>query len=182
MSDSTVDCPTGFTLVEDSGVRACGRPVGLPGSMALLMVSIILDQMILTATIWMELVSHRVILESMFAWSLMCGLYDSKSSDNNCPCRNNNAQSLHPFIGHHYFCESGNPSTGGIKQLYKDDPLWDGEGCGSEEQACCTAPGLPWFHRSLDTSTDYLELRVCGDQDSSTNEDVPVSFYELYVK
>ena len=46
----------------------------------------------------------------------------------------------------------------------------------SLEGACCTAPGLPWFHKVLNiTTTDYLELRVCGDQDS--NEDSPVSFY-----
>ena len=48
---------------------------------------------------------------------------------------------------------------------------------------CCTAPGLPWFHRDYGTSTttDYIELRVCGDQGPS-NEDNPVSFYEIYVK
>ena len=32
MSDSTVNCPTGFRLYETRGVRACGRPVGSCGS------------------------------------------------------------------------------------------------------------------------------------------------------
>ena len=50
------------------------------------------------------------------------------------------------------------------------------------EGACCTAPGLPWFHNVLNTTTtDYLELRVCADE-VTTEDDVPVSFYELYVK
>ena len=63
------------------------------------------------------------------------------------------------------------------------DPLWDGKKCGSLEAPCCTAPGLPWFHRDYgtNTTTDYIELRVCGDQ-GSNNEDSPVSFYEIYVK
>ena len=70
-----------------------------------------------------------------------------------------------------------------IKKLciYTSDPLWDGKDC-SSEGACCTAPGLPWFHKVLNTtSTDYLELRVCDDA-STSHENVPVSFYELYVK
>ena len=51
------------------------------------------------------------------------------------------------------------------------------------EAPCCTAPGLPWFHRDYgtNTTTDYIELRVCGDQETS-DEDSPVSFYEIYVK
>ena len=49
--------------------------------------------------------------------------------------------------------------------------------------SCCSAPGLPWFHRDYGnvTTTDYIELRVCGNEPTS-NEDVPVSFYEIYVK
>ena len=54
-----------------------------------------------------------------------------------------------------------------IKDIfYTSDPLWDGKDC-SSEGACCTAPGLPWFHKVLNTTTtDYLELRVCGDEGS----------------
>ena len=64
--------------------------------------------------------------------------------------------------------------------LYTSDPLWDGSNCRSYEAPCCTAPGLPWFHRNYSsTTTDYIELRVCGDY---SGEDSPVSFYEIYVK
>ena len=204
MSDSTVDCPTGFRLYTRNGIRACGRPgnVGSCESIKFPSNGISYSQVCGRVvgyqrgspdglnnkpnninSYYLDGVSITQSHSRKHVWSLLCGLYDSKSSDNNCPCgNNNNSESLHPFIGDHYFCESGNPSADWSLQLYIDDPLWDGERCGSMEQACCKAPGLPWFHRSLDTSTDYLELRVCGDQDSSTNEDVPVSFYELYVK
>ena len=82
------------------------------------------------------------------------------------------------------FCESG---IGGIgfhqEQLYAADPLWDGQGCGFNESPCCNVPGIPWFHRDYGntTTTDYIELRVCGDE-GTDNEDVPVSYYEIYVQ
>ena len=122
-------------------------------------------------------------------WTLMAGLHEATTRDNgayNCPCSQGSLQNstLQSFIGNDYFCESGNPATDVTWQdsLYTSDPLWDGKGCGSLEGVCCAAPGLPWFNKVLNTTTtDYLELRVCGDE-STSNEDVPVGFYELYVK
>ena len=120
-------------------------------------------------------------------WTLMAGLIDASLNQGaNCPCSQGSVQNttLQSFIGNDYFCESGNPSTDGTWQaiLYTQDPLWDGKGCGSLEGNCCSAPGLPWFNKVLNsTTTDYIELRVCGDE-STANEDVPVSFYEIYVK
>ena len=126
-------------------------------------------------------------------WTLMAGLneasYSTLVNDGryNCPCSQGSLQNstLQSFVGNDYFCESGNPSTDGTYQfeLYTSDPLWDGKGCGSLEGNCCTSrPSLPWFNKVLQTTTtDYLELRVCADQGTS-NEDAPVSFYEIYVK
>jgi hypothetical protein len=67
--------------------------------------------------------------------------------------------------------------------LYTDDPLWDGQGCGPLEGPCCAAPGQPWFHRDYSNmnTNDYIELRVCADE-STDNENVPLSFYEIFVK
>ena len=125
-------------------------------------------------------------------WTLMAGSneasyhYSTNDARYNCPCSQGSPQNstLQSFIGNDYFCESGNPATDGTWQpiLYTSDPLWDGKGCGSLEGTCCAAPGLPWFNKVLNTTTtDYLELRVCGDE-GTDNENVPVSFYELYVK
>ena len=63
-----------------------------------------------------------------------------------------------------------------------DDVLWDGKDCWTQEEDCCKHPNLPWFSKTLpEPTSDYIELRVCCDQESS-NEDVPVSYYEIYVK
>ena len=123
-------------------------------------------------------------------WTLMAGLstgIHSWSGDarHNCPCSPDSPQNstLQSFIGNDYYCETGNPATDGSFQVifYPSDPLWDGKDC-SREGDCCTAPGLPWFHKVLDTTTtDYLELRVCGDE-GTAGEDTPLSFYELYIK
>ena len=123
-------------------------------------------------------------------WTLMSGLNEASfhlgDGHHNCPCSQGSTQNstLQSFIGNDYFCESGNPSTDGTAEykLYTQDPLWDGKSCGSLEGNCCSATGLPWFNKILNsTTTDYIELRVCTDQNTA-NEDVPVSFYEIYVK
>uniref|UniRef100_A0A1X7UGW2 Fibrinogen C-terminal domain-containing protein n=1 Tax=Amphimedon queenslandica TaxID=400682 RepID=A0A1X7UGW2_AMPQE len=125
-------------------------------------------------------------------WTLMTGLHEASyyylvnNGHYNCPCSQGSPQNstLQSFIGNDYFCESGNPATDGSIQfvLYASDPLWDGKGCGSLENPCCAAPGLPWFNKILNTTTtDYLELRVCSDQ-TADNEDTPISLYEIYVK
>ena len=119
-------------------------------------------------------------------WTFMCGLTGNKiisDGRNNCPCSPGSPQSSHiqSFVGNDYFCESGANNTWQHK-LYTDDPLWDGKGCGSIEQTCCQAPGLPWFHKVLNSTTiDYIEMRVCGDQETD-DEDVPVNYYEIYIK
>ena len=115
----------------------------------------------------------------------MSGNRESTYSNSNCPCNTppGGRQQVQSFVGSNYFCESGNPNNTSTHTLYTEDPLWDGQGCGTQEMSCCSAPGLPWFHRDYGnvTITDYIELRVCADQGTS-DEDVPVSFYEIYVK
>ena len=116
---------------------------------------------------------------------MMAGLFDFRiDKDCNCPCTNGSDSIIPSFIGNNYFCESGNPSSSfSWSSLHTADPLWDGKGCGPIEQACCSSKlGLPWFNKTLSsTTTDYIELRVCADQ-GTNDEDVPVSFYEIYIK
>ena len=118
-------------------------------------------------------------------WTLMAGLFEvgAHNAGSTCPCTLGSVQNttLQSFIGNDYFCESGNPAVSFQTILYTSDPLWDGKGCDSES-VCCTAPGLPWFHKVLNTTTtDYLEMRICRDE-STANEDIPVGLYEIYVK
>ena len=86
-----------------------------------------------------------------------------------------------PFIGNDYFCDTGSEADGIHNFFYGDDPLWDGQGCGSNN-GCCTFNNPPWFCKQLPHITsDDLELRICGNQDTS-NEDVPIEYIELYVQ
>ena len=118
-------------------------------------------------------------------WTFMTGLREDFNQHNGryqCPCSvdSKQLQSVQSFIGNDYFCESG-CSENWKHILYFSDPLWDGKQCGSLEQECCQASGLPWFHKVLNSiTTDYIELRVCADQETN-DEDVPVEKYEIYV-
>ena len=208
MSDPTKNCPTGFRLYQSGGVRACGRPVSSGGSCSSVQYpsngisySQICGRVVGYQYGFTNAVGYMSISDinsyyvdgvsitrgspCQHVWTLMAGFFDSHYQNNNCPCNTppGGTQQVQSFVGSNYFCESGNPNSNTTQILYRDDPLWDGQGCGTQEMSCCSAPGLPWFHRDYGnvTTTDYIELRVCSNQRTS-NEDVPVSFYEIYVK
>ena len=211
MTDASQSCPSGFRLYQSGGVRACGRPVsGGPSFASIKFPSngIQYSQICGRVTGYQyrstdalshhfggghdDIDSHYVDGVSIthgyprqHVWTLVSGISDTYSNNPQymCPCAQGSIQTVQPFIGDHYFCESGNHASGWISVLYTSDPLWDGQGCGPKETVCCAAPGLPWFYRDYGTNstTDYLELRVSGDQ-STADEDNAVSFYEIYVK
>ena len=120
-------------------------------------------------------------------WSYISGIHSNTNLVSSCPCNtgvNASNNKVQQFVGEHYYCESGNNvNNANNGKLYATDPLWDGNDCLSHEAPCCSSPNLPWFFRDYgnDTSTDYLELRVCGDQ-AWSNEGTPVQLYEIYVK
>ena len=206
MSDATQNCPSGFRLYQSGGVRACGRPATNSGSCESVQFPstgisysqvcgrVVGYQYVSPDALHDFYGSHHNNLNSFYVdgvsitrgsprqhvWTLIA---DSGNAHHfNCPCNIHNNKSPQSFIGSHYFCEAGSIYSGS-STLYTSNPLWDGQGCRSAETACCTAPGLPWFHRDYGntTTTDYLELRVCADEGTG-NEDVPVGFYEIYVK
>ena len=212
MTDATQHCPPGFRLYQTGGVTACGRPEGGASAVSVtfpsngISYSQVCGRVIgyqYRSTDAVSFINHgsHSDLNSYYVdgvsitrgsprqhvWTLMAGLFDTFANYYSkiyyCPCAPGYPQNVQSFIGSHYFCESGNPNNTWSPVLYSSDPLWDGQGCGTQETACCSAPGLPWFHRDYGntTTTDYLELRVCGDE-SASNEDVPVSYYEIYVK
>ena len=208
MSDSTVNCPTGFRLYQSRGIRACGRPVSSGGSCSSvhypsngISYSQICGRVVgyqygspnavdtrhgdnNINSYYVDGVSITRGSPRQHVWTLMAGLFESYTDNGNCPCATNNGstQQIQSFVGSNYYCESGNPESSKPSKLHTEDQLWDKEKCSTEELSCCSAPGLPWFHRDYGnvTTTDYIELRVCADQRTS-DEDVPVSFYEIYV-
>uniref|UniRef100_A0A1X7SUF2 Fibrinogen C-terminal domain-containing protein n=1 Tax=Amphimedon queenslandica TaxID=400682 RepID=A0A1X7SUF2_AMPQE len=193
MSNATVNCPSGFRRYHSGGVRACGRPVTSYGNCASVQFP---SNGIRYSQICGRVVGYQFgnsdALDTAngnhnningpyvdgvsitrgssrhHVWTLIASWQSSY-----CPCSNGGGFPVQYFVGSHYFCESGSGFS---------DPLWDGQGCGYYDRACCNAAGLPWFHRDYGntTSTDYIELRVCGDEGTS-NEDAPVGYYEIYV-
>ena len=100
-----------------------------------------------------------------------------------CPCTNNQSmQSIPPFVGQDYFCETGITDGYSTGVFYPDgDPLWDGEGCGSGS-TCCELNGPPYFCGSLiEPTTDDIEVRICGNEQIS-DEDTPIELIEIFVQ
>ena len=211
MSDSTQNCPSGFRLYQSGGVRACGRPVTSSASCSSVTFpsnGISYSQICGRVTgyqfgsndalhmgngnnhnnlnaDYVDGVSITRGSPRLHVWTFMGGVYESINIGSNCPCTAGSPQInfIPSFIGSNYFCESGNPTSSYYNKFFTADPLWDGKLCRSLETACCDVPGIPWFHRYYgnSTTTDYLELRVCGDE-GTQNEDTPFGYAEIYVK
>ncbi len=117
-------------------------------------------------------------------WTFAAAHDEDIPSRRNCQCVNSNftwSYTVPSFIENQYFCETGNRGPGiGFNQIYSNDSLWDGRGCGPTS-SCCRLNNPPWFCASLPVSTtDNLEVRICTDQIQS-DEDVIVSLIEIYV-
>ena len=119
-------------------------------------------------------------------WSFVNAWYEAGNGvDYICPCSNSAINWPHQvpsFIGNDYFCATGNRGTGGgSATIYGDDPLWDGQGCGSPS-TCCEFNNPPWFCKTLpQPTTSALEVRVCGDQ-ATSNENTYISRMEIYIQ
>ena len=196
MSDPHEQCPPGFKLYNESGIRACGRAA--------------LQQRYCESHNFSSKIRYSQVCGKLIGyqyWSpngLSSGTSDINSyyvegvsltygsprkhiwtfitanSENgkNCPCATGSTVTVPSFMGNCYFCESGSPTTP-IRKLYPD-ALWDGKNCSSLETPCCQVSGIPWFHKTLETSTkDDIELRICANFD---DEDSPIGFYDIYVK
>ncbi|XP_019856819.1 PREDICTED: uncharacterized protein LOC109585263 [Amphimedon queenslandica] len=195
MTDATQSCPSGFKLYQSEGVRACGRTNSSGGCVSAQFPSngISYSQICGRVTgyqyfttdafhgpsnlnsYYVDGVSITRGSPRQHVWTLANGLMDTYNNypHANCPCSIGSLQTVPSFVGNHYFCESGNHDSGYSQILYTSDPLWDGQGCGSLESPCCNVPGIPWFHRDYGstTTTDYIELRVCGNGGATNNED-----------
>ena len=201
MSDPNEQCPEGFRLYEENGVRACGRPTSSSGSC---ISTTYISEDISYSQVCGKVIGYQfgstnginnnIDINGIYIdgislthgnprshiWSFIAGYRESISASQ-CPCGTVGSETAPSFVGSDYFCESGAPNSV-LNKLYPDDPLWDGKGCGSIEKPCCWVPGLPWFHKTLGyTTTDYIEMRVCCNS-AATSEDVPFSIVELYIK
>ena len=131
--------------------------------------------------------THGAAGSRQHIWSFVAAFYEVSSSYNPvyvCPCTDINSNwpyRIPSFIENNYFCDTGNPGPGiSLTEVYQDDPLWDGEGCGPSS-TCCQFNNPPWFCTTLpQPTTDDIELRNCGDEDTG-NEETLVQLVDIYV-
>ena len=117
-------------------------------------------------------------------WTFVAALHEDNSyRDYVCPCtntRNSPPPEVPDFVGHDYFCDTGNEGTWQFT-FYGDDPLWDGAGCGPYN-TCCSWNSPPWFLKNISPPTsDDIEMRLCTNQLRS-NEDINFESLEIYVQ
>ena len=102
-----------------------------------------------------------------------------------CPCTNAQIpypfSVIPPFVGEDYFCETAVTPGGLVSGFHSDDPLWDGENCGSQS-TCCEFNNPPYFCLRLSgTVADDIEVRICSDE-SLVYEDTPIELIEIFVQ
>ena len=123
-------------------------------------------------------------------WTYACGARETVEGNvlirqYNCPCNNDSSGTYVPeWVGSDYYCESTLPSEE-FEQLvlYSSDPLCDGQQCNGNEGPCCTNPKMPWFIKDInETTTEDIELRTCGSENPSNDEDTPLEIIELYIR
>jgi hypothetical protein len=91
-------------------------------------------------------------------------------------------------VGNNYYCETAyHDDTAGTcfvtSMFFPDDPLWDGQQCDDEGTCCTGANTPPWFSVDLPSPTsDDIEVRICGDEDTKYNEDTPIQLLEIYIQ
>ena len=130
-------------------------------------------------------VTHGVPGSRQHIWSFVAAVSSNQIhtyGDATCPCHN--SFGTPSYVGQDYFCESGNDNdTDWRGMFFPDDPLWDGQDCGTSNNCECTLNNPPWFCKQLpQATTDDIEVRICGDEPHSSNEDTPVELIELYIR
>ena len=116
-------------------------------------------------------------------WTFANAIDEVNSNRWVCPCTRSDVAytgAVPPFIAQDYFCETGSRQYH-ESIFYPDDPVWDGQGCGSNS-TCCEFNNPPWFCKQLSQpTTDDIELRLCGDEETE-NEDIVLQLVEIYIR
>ena len=208
MTDPTHQCPSGFRLfteprrcspgTNDSfkgcasvtypmhGIqyqRVCGRVIGYQkgATLAFIGVSQLIDSNYVdgvSLTLGGPPNRHHI-------WTFAAAV-DEQHARYRCPCSNtskNFTERMPNYVGDDYFCDSGTRVwiENGYDELYTEDPLWDGSGCGPTS-SCCTFNSPPWFCKELpQPTTDDIELRACRIHYYSYG-DTQIKQIELYIQ
>ena len=115
-------------------------------------------------------------------WTYAVGVTDPGRNADCCPCSTYRGRSPPTFIGSNYYCESGAANNiFNYGTYYLSDPLWDGNGC-SSDNTCCSNTNLPWFqHQLTEMTQDDIEVRICRDE-AFVNEEILIDILEIYIQ
>ena len=115
-------------------------------------------------------------------WTYAVGLQEVAMYNNCFECPRDRADyrasCIPDFVGNDYYCETGWVSSFTNGRHVWDDPLWDGKGCHLSTAHSCDRYG--WFHKQVNTTTDYIEVRLCANS-GVNNEDVLAELIEIWV-
>ena len=202
MTDPTQQCPDGFKLIDrtEPPLCTCGRPGGVSGCVS----TTLNTHGIEYSRVCGRIVGYQIGSPNGFYYqsegidsyyvsgiSLTHGqprqhIYTFANAEGEgftkvCPCIQGSTITVPQFVGADYFCDSavrGSNVTEGV--FYPNDPLWDGQGCGSTS-TCCEFNNPPWFCKQLpQPTTDDIELRLCENGPPSY-DDSPFEVVELYI-
>ncbi len=197
MTDSNQQCPNGFKLNSrtTAPLRTCGRPdsgcVSTTFPVNGVQYSRVCGRIVAyqygtpsafnaIRTINGIILTHGESLIREHIWSFVNGGGETYRVSERCPC-SGGSRTAPSFIGQDYFCDSGvRGSIASEGVWYADDPLWDGQGCGSIG-TCCEFNNPPWFCKQLPPRTaDEIELRLC-ENSGPQDDDSPFEIVEIYV-
>ena len=199
MTDPSSQCPTGFSLTTQNGIRFCtpsntaagctgintenighnytqvcgftrGYSYGSPDALAAI------GQTSESSEAYVDGVSITYGTPPNHLWTYAAGLSETRGYWEllTCPCNTNGVSSTIPsYVGSDYYCESGASTVQAV--WYINDPLWDGMLCRGIEGPCCTSTNLPWFNRNMLNTTDDILIRVCLDEPSDNEMKSPSS-------
>ena len=116
-------------------------------------------------------------------WTFAVGSTDGDPTlDTVCPCASDGGANLSPapeFVGHNYFCESGNKDPTATPGQFYSDTLWDGKNCFGDSE-CCAFNHPPYFVRDLGTEVSgLLSAEICTEEVGSN---IAIQLIEIYVQ
>ena len=165
--------------------RVCGKAIGYQvGSPDAFTPGIDIGINATANDIYIDGVSLTYGMPRSHIWSFAAALTEGEGYGRSlCPCNESFRFSLPSFIKNDFFCESGNKGERDDNtKFFGGDRLWDGETCG-ENVACCKSDNPPWFTKTLSPSTcSDIEMRICTDQETISDENVLLEQLELYLQ
>ena len=126
-------------------------------------------------------ITHGLPGKRSHIWTYAGGFQERYFHFCNCPCAHRPGARSPPFVCQDFYCDTATryPPPENIKQWFTNNTLWDGENCYPGSR-CCNNALAPWFRRTLQKTTDDIEVRWYVIQ-HLLRDRVGIELLELYV-